>query len=522
MSDIQTSVSPSKCFVYLRRSQDREDRQQLSIEKQDTQVQQIFERDKSLEPIYLPPEERSAKYPGRPIFNDMMERIENGEARYIAVWMLSRLSRNPVDGARVIYAMDCGFLLAVHTPTRVYRNTPEDKWMLQVELANAKKNNDDLSVQVKEGFATKRVHGQYPGPAPLGFINAIIRPGERNIAPDPVKGPLCVRVCELAATRMYQIDDLHKEAVSMGLTSRSGKPISKQTLIEMLKRRANTGVFQYDGGKEWHKGTYEPLISVDLYDKIQVAMGWVKPRDHEKPATTSGRYYPYKGLFLCKTCKFNVTAYTKSKKLASGAEAEYVFYTCTKKSKKIKCGEQQVAANDLEQDIEANMREYEITEADGVECSGWLDRHYKDYLKKTHQDRPQWLRDRQKAQKALDVLDEKLENGVITDERYKERSAIHAETLARTNKLLNTANTDAERWLELAKQTFNSVVNIGDVFEMANDTERRQLMMYVGANWYLTNKKVALTPRKPLNLLHNRASDTSWRARPDSNRRSPP
>ena len=165
----------TKAFVYLRRSQDREDRQSLSITKQDKQVQQIIDRNNYI-PIHLPPEETSAKRLGRPIFNDMMDRVDAGEARYIAVWALSRLSRNPVDGARVIFAMDQGLLLAVHTPSRTYRNTPEDKWMLQVELANAKKNNDDLSVQVKEGFEEKRVRGQYPGPGPIGYVNAIIRP----------------------------------------------------------------------------------------------------------------------------------------------------------------------------------------------------------------------------------------------------------------------------------------------------------------------------------------------------------
>jgi len=489
MNNTHPSASSSKCFVYLRQSQDREDRQQLSIGKQDAQVRQIFIRNR-LSPIILPPEERSAKYPGRPIFNDMMTRIEAGEASYIAVWALSRLSRNPVDGARVIYAMDCGFLLAVHTPSRTYRNNPEDKWMLQVELANAKKNNDDLSVYVKEGFEEKRTLGQYPGPAPLGFVNIIVRPGERNIAPDPIKGPLCVRVCEMAATGLYHVEDLLREARNMGLTStRSGKPISKQTLIDMLQRRTNYGVFQYDSKQEWHKGTYEPLISADLYDMVQLGMGWVKPRGHKTPATTSGRYYPYKGLFLCKTCSFNVTAYTKIKKLADGTEAEYVFYTCTKKNKKIKCNEQQLSSKIFEQEINDYMREYEITEADAAECSSWLERHYNDYIRKHSEDRPQWLHERQRAQKALEVLDEKLENGVMTDERYKERSAVHTETLARTNKLINATNTDAERWLELAKETFSTATNIGDVFEMANDTERRRLMAYIGSNWYLSNKK---------------------------------
>jgi site-specific DNA recombinase len=521
MISTQKPLPNSKCFVYFRRSQDREDRQMLSIPKQQAQVKAIIEDNKFL-PIQLPGEDKTAKVPGRPIFNDMMERIEAGEAFYIAVWALSRLSRNPVDAARVIFAMDCGFLLAVYTPSRVYRNTPEDKWMLQIELANAKKNNDDLSVYVKEGFEEKRLQGQYPGPAPLGFVNVIISPGQRNIAPDPVKGPLCVKICEMAATGLYHIEDLLKEARNIGLTSRSGKPISKQTLIEMLKRRTNTGVFQYDGKKEWHQGTYEPLISVELYDKIQFAMGWAKPRKHEKPATTSGRYYPYKGILMCQTCRFNITAYPKVKELASGRTAEYVYYTCTKKNRKITCKERQVSDIELEQDIEARIREYEITEDDGHECKSWLERHYNDYIKKHDQHRPQWLKDKQRALKALEILDEKLETGVMSDERYKERAAIHTETLARANQLLNASNTDAERWLELAKETFSTVTNIGDVFQMADYTERRRLMIFIGSNWHLGNKKVALTPRKPLNLLHNRASETSWRARPDSNRRSPP
>jgi site-specific DNA recombinase len=433
MNNTKNSKQSSNCFVYLRRSQDREDRQSLSIPKQDKQVKQIFERNPSLVPIYLPPEDKSAKVPGRPVFNDMMERIENGEAQHIAVWMLSRLSRNPVDAATVIFAMDRGFLLSVRTPSRVYENTPEDKWMLQVELANAKKNNDDLSIQVKEGFETKRSHGQYPGPAPIGYINAIIRPGERNIIPDPVKAPRVIRLCEMAATGLYQIDDLWKEARNIGLTAKSGKPIAKQTLIDMLKRRANTGVFKYNRTNEWHQGTYEPLISVELYDKIQVAMGWVKPRKRDMPSSTTGRYYPFKGLFMCQTCKFNVTAYTKPKTLASGKDAEYVFYTCTKKNKKIDCKEPQLSGSLLEGQIKACMQEYEISEEDGTECDDWLNKHYNDYIKKTHQNRPQWLKDAREARKALEVLDEKLEQGVMTDERYKERSTIHTETLSRTS-----------------------------------------------------------------------------------------
>ncbi len=400
-------------------------------------------------------------------------------------------------------------------------NTTNDKMFLGIEFALAKRNTDDLSDQVKEGFETKRNHGQYPGPGPIGYINAIVGPGERNIVPDPDKAPKVVRLFEMAATGLHTLHDLWREAKNIGLSSRKGNTLGKQTLAELLQRRAYTGVFRY-GGEVWHQGSYEPLISVELFDQAQLRMGWVRAKKRDKPATTSGRYYPYKGMVLCGNCRFNITAYTKPKTLANGKHAEYVFYTCTKKSTKVECKEQQVAAALLEQEIKSRMQEYEISAEDGVECHRWLDRHYSDYIMKRDQHRPAWLKQQREARKALDTLDEKLEAGVITDERYKLRAQKHEDTLARTTELLATSNTDAERWLELAKETFSEVVNLGEVFEIANDDERRRLMMFLGSNWYLGNKKVALTPREPLSLLHSSNRNHDWRARPDSNRRSPP
>ena len=348
---MKASLPKSKCFVYLRRSQDREDRQAYSLEKQDQQVRQII-TDNQYAAIHLPSEERSARYPGRPIFNDMLDRVEKSEVRYITVWALSRLSRNAVDAGRVIYALDTGSLLAIHTPTRTYRNTPDDKAFLAIELAFAKKNNDDLSVQVKESFEQKRNHGEYPGPAPLGYYNAIISPGHRNIVPHQEDAPKIIQLFNKAASECYTLHDIWLETEKLGLRSKNGLPLAKQTVVGILKNRVYTGVFKY-GSPEYHQGTYEPLISVELYDKVQAVMGWARKRN--VPHTTAGRFYAYKGLLLCGTCKFNVTAYTKPKTLSNGTKAYYEFYTCTKKSKVIKCLEPQLSAKELKEAIKTEM-----------------------------------------------------------------------------------------------------------------------------------------------------------------------
>ncbi len=507
----------SKTFVYLRRSQDREDRQQLSISKQDKQVQQIIDRNGYI-PIVLPPEERSAKYPGRPIFKDMMDRIEAGEARYISIWALSRLSRNPIDGGRVIYALDTDKLLAIHTPSRTYRNTPDDKMVLAIELALAKKNNDDLGVQVKEGFEEKRARGQYPGPAPIGYMNTIIRPGERNIAPEPLNAPKVIQLFEAAATGQYTLHDLWELARSIGLKSKAGKSLSKNTLNDLLHRRTYTGVFKY-GGEGWQQGTYEPLISVELYTQVQVSMGWVRTA---KRASTAKRNYPYKGVLVCDECGFNITAYSKDKELASGVIESYVFYVCTHKSKVKQCKQPQLARHAIEAEIKARTSEFETTPEESSKCLEYINQFYVERLKQRNQYLSIWKQDHKEATDKIVALDEALETRTISPERYKVRVAEHEATQVRTKELIEKSSQDAERWLELATEVFTGVVNIGTSFEHGNDDERRQLMLMLGLNWTLGNKKVALTPREPLNALRHNNENTIWRARPDSNRRSSP
>ena len=172
--------------------------------------------------------------------------------------------------------------------------------------------------------------------------------------------------------------------------------------------------------------------------------------------------------------------------------------------------------------IKAEVSDYEISGETAEQCKAMLHNLFDDY--QTHQNRyiEVWQHDQQQAKKALNVLDQKLETGVITDERYMARSAKHEQVLARTTQQLESSGKEAERWLELADELFTSVTDISEVFEMADEQEKRKLMLHLGLNWTLSNKKVAVTPRKPLDLLHKSNRHSDWRARPDSNRRSPP
>ena len=80
-------------------------------------------------------EKQSAKNSRQlPLFNEMMDRIEAGEADGIIAWHPDRLSRNGVDGGRIMYALDTGKLSALKFPTFWFENTPQGKFMLNYGL----------------------------------------------------------------------------------------------------------------------------------------------------------------------------------------------------------------------------------------------------------------------------------------------------------------------------------------------------------------------------------------------------
>lgn len=514
----------SRAFVYLRRSQNREDRQTLSIESQTVIAKQLI-REHALLPIWLTPENRSAHYPGRPIFDDMMDRVNADEARYVVFWRANRAARNPTDAGKVIQAMDDGKLLAVITEKRVYRNTAEDKNDLWRELGESKKYSDSLSEDVKGGNKTKYALGEYPSNAFTGYQNVTYARSSvgdrlrRNIEPHPQYGRIVTEAFQYAATGTATLQDVYDFVTARGLHTNLGNPIAKSSVQDMLQRKAYTGVFKHNG---WHRGTYTPLITMDLFEQVQVAMGWVKLKAKGGRSATSGRFYAYKGVPMCEDCGHNITAYTKQKQLANGEIAEYSFYGCTKKSKTVVCKNPQISGHELTEEIKDSLSDYEITEGDAAEGLAWLRGLHDDYVSSKNQYRPTWLHDKREAEKALDILDTKLETGVMTDERYQSRAAHHNEIIKKADKLLADSADKADRWLELASEVFSKAVNIGEIFSEANDKEKRQLMVLIGSNWTLGNKKVALTVREPLDALRHNSENPNWRARPDSNRRSSP
>lgn len=110
-----------KYFLYARKSEEDSNRQVPSLEDQ---IKELHTRYPDLDIVATYQEAHTAKEPGRPLFNEMLERIRTGEAQGILVWNLNRLLGNSVDQGTIEWMLWRSQLLSILTMDK--EHTPAD------------------------------------------------------------------------------------------------------------------------------------------------------------------------------------------------------------------------------------------------------------------------------------------------------------------------------------------------------------------------------------------------------------
>src|SRR3989344_4139571 len=203
-----------KYFLYIRKSTDEEDRQVLSLEAQLHELKE-FATKNNLEIIETFVEKKTAKVPGREVFNSMLDKIDADLPHPIGIlsWNTDRLSRNSVDAGRIIYLLDTGKLVDLKFPSFAFENTPSGKFFLSISLSNAKYYVDNLSENVSRGNRAKLRRGEWPGQKPLGYV---YDQRLRNIVPEPKEAKIVKKIYEEFATGRHTLKSISARLAELG------------------------------------------------------------------------------------------------------------------------------------------------------------------------------------------------------------------------------------------------------------------------------------------------------------------
>ena len=137
-----------KYFLYARRSVEKKDGEEkiISVESQLKEMRELGKRE-GLKIIKTFEETKSAKYPGRPVFGEMIKRIQKGEAQGIICFKIDRLARNPLDEGTVKYLLRERIIKHIRASDRSW--FPEDNALIaSVEFGVADQFSRDLGKHV--------------------------------------------------------------------------------------------------------------------------------------------------------------------------------------------------------------------------------------------------------------------------------------------------------------------------------------------------------------------------------------
>lgn len=310
--------------LYARKSSEDDERQALSIDSQIKEMAIQAQRE-GLLVTDIRKESHSAKATGqRPVLNQLIADIRSGLFQGILTWAPDRLSRNAGDLGSLVDLMDNGYLREIHTHGQTFTANPNDKFMLMILCSQAKLENDNRGINVKRGQKTKCEMGFRPNFAPLGYLNDYYSgKGMKKVFVDKPRAPIIKKIFEKVGYENFSGRAIHNWLKNeTKFRSRNGKVLGVSVIYKMLNNPYYAGYFTY-GGK-WYKGSYEPIISRELFDLVQKKMV-VAPKS--KPGT---KIFDFTRILKCGSCGSGITAQEKFKILQNGGKNRYVYYHCTK------------------------------------------------------------------------------------------------------------------------------------------------------------------------------------------------
>ncbi len=497
----------NKYFIYCRKSSEQEDRQILSLPAQEQELKELAKK-QGLQIVGVYKESQTAHKIGRSDFNEMLNRIEAGEANSILVWDESRLARNSLDGGKIIYMIDLGQIVEIRKPSKIYTNTPDDKSWLAMCFMMSKKESDDKGVNVRRGLKAKAEQGWAPNSSTrVGYMwDKLAERGNKTILVDPLRFNLIRKAWDYMLTGTYtvpQILDLlnnewgYRSAVHKSL---GGKPMWRSKLYEIFTDPFYYGEFEYNG--QHYKGKHQPMVTVDEFDKVQYLLGRngrPRPKSHK---------FNYVGLMVCGECGASITCEEKVKSQKNGNVHFYIYYHCTKR-KNPNCTQESIEEKELEKQIDEVLSRIQISER----FKNWAIKYLNEVNNKEVDDRNVILKSIQKAYKdivnridnlvKLKISPQNTDGSLLSDEEFKSQKQTLLKEKARLEEKMNDTGDRVTRWLELSEKTFDFATYARYRFANGTPEEKRQIFAGLGSNLVLKDKIVAVNLEKPLEFISN-------------------
>jgi len=339
---------------------------------------------------------------------------------------------------------------------------------------------DSLSENTKRGLRQKVRQGEYPGLAPVGYLNDI---RTKTIVVNKKRSKIIQQAFEIYAKGNSTLGNIADFLACNGIKTRGDKPFKRDKISFILSNPFYYGYFRYSG--ELHEGKHEPIIAKKLFDNVQeVLKQRGRPRKEKVPKA-------FCGLLRCGECGMMITGEQKTKYYkGTNRTVTYTYYRCTKKSKTHECNQKFIRQEELDSQLSSMIQKVSLRQ-DWVE---WMLNKLKQEEIQSAQSCFTFVQENREKIKNLKLklqflLDSYLDQ-IIEREIYLEKKSEiigKIKTLEEQNIRFEQKQND---WLGPMRDWINEAANAAKIARDTNLFAKKELLLQIyGSDLYLRDKK---------------------------------
>lgn len=470
---------------------------------------------------------------GRKKFNEMIQFIEKQKHKTaIVVHTLDRLQRGFGECEKIKELLKAD-KIEVHFIQEALVldkfSSDDDFTRYDFGILSAKLYLTSMNKNVKRSQKYNREAGLWQCLAPIGYLNVKDERRKSTLILDPERAPIIKQIFEEYASGVHSLKSVWLSATEKGLKSKEpnynpksknyGKicPISKNKIHDILTNPFYYGAM-YVADEEIDERTkkpvktfyklvnhvYEPLISKELFDKVQKVLKTRKKEKFCKEQKYAGIPFTFRGLITCKCgCAITPEHHKKGGK-------EYVYLRCS--HQKGSCEQKLVNENVI---LEQLNREIFHT----IRISPTM----KDILKQSitaslEDEKKVNASVRKKIAEEINLIDNRLERlweCYLDRDIDKTRYELEKQKYLEQKKDLNTK---AEKYTDISKELKENVSkaidfasDLANLMKIASPDEKNMLLKKLLTNCVLDDEVLKYEIKAPFDKLLSCSNYKKWK-----------
>jgi DNA invertase Pin-like site-specific DNA recombinase len=484
-----------KVFGYIRVS-DQKQVDGASLSEQERAINEYATRNNLVIAQWFKETKTAAKR-GRPQFSTMMTQLKKGTVSGVIIHKIDRSARNLHDWAALGDLIDNG--IDVHFAHESLDMTERSgRLSADIQAVMAADYVRNLRQEALKGLYGRLNQGIYPFRAPIGYLNC--GKGKLKTVDERFRN-LIVKLFELYVNEDHSIHSLVPVMKGLGLRNLNGKPLCKNSIVQILKNPFYTGLMKVKGMT--YEGKHEAIISPELFRKAQ------RKIQGNRRSKGSKYQYLFQGLIKCHLCGRSMIAELQKNK---------VYYRCQNRECLTKTIREDFAeksfVNFLKQiDLPKNELElFSEAVSELVEDTTTVQQKIRKGIK---------LNIHQLEQKEEKLLNAFLDNLLDRDEYQNRKGEIKHEIadlkyrIERIDEEYSKIKTQISSALELCKSPIN-------IYNSGTEAEKRSLVKMLASNFTAYQRKLVISPLFPYSEIINRENSLLCALKRDNSRTSLP